>query len=332
MKCKRRDQGAKEQSGHRLAAGGSCRNATQPALRAAHLLATFNVQLETSATPPPDWRTRAGFRMLSRMADPKQVVVTVASGGHAGRLDETFLSFAKNPSTELHAFILGDALPANQVPGIHYHLVAPDPNFQDPMRDLYYRRFLFIDELGADYALIVDNSDVLCLHPLPPFPQLLRGAMFAGCAEHQAGRYLLGQGYTSNYLNAGVTFWDVKKSRTAREEIVARGRSRFRSVDDQLTLNEVLLTRYYDQLTLLPCQYNYRAHLAPTRTKGWPTVNHLDGVVLYHNSHCVAAAKQLTDLKDKAALPALETDAQTLTPLKRMLRKIQNRLQPHVIK
>lgn len=266
------------------------------------------------------------------MAEPKQVAVTVASGGHGERLDQTFSSFQRCPFLELHAFILGDRLPENQVPGIHYHLVAPDPAFQDAMRDLYYRRFLFIDELQADYAVIVDNSDVLCLQPLPPLPQLLRGAMFAGCAEHQAGRYLLGQGYTSNYLNAGVTIWDVAASRAAREEIVARGRSRFRSVDDQLTLNEVLQTKYYDQITLLPCQYNYRAHLAPTKTRGWPTVDHLDGVVLYHNSHCVAAAKQLTNLRAKAGLADLKTDNAPLTPLRRALRKIQNRFQPHVIK
>src|SRR5215471_5501448 len=100
------------------------------------------------------------------MSGLKQVVVTVASGGHAERLDETFTSFARNPFLKLHAFIVGDRLPSNRRPEIEYHLVAPDPGFQDPMRDMYYRRFLFIDELGADYALIVDNSDVLCMQTL----------------------------------------------------------------------------------------------------------------------------------------------------------------------
>lgn len=266
------------------------------------------------------------------MPDPRQVVLTVASGEHANRLDHTFSSFARHSFLELHAFILGERLPDRKVPGIHYHLVAPDPAFQDPMRDLYYRRFLFVDELNADYALIVDNSDVLCLQTLPPLPQLLRGAMFAGCAEHQAGRYLLGQGYTSNYLNAGVTFWDVKASRTAREEIVARGRTRFRSVDDQLTLNEVLLTRYYDQIVLLPSQYNFRAHLAPKTAKGWPTVKHLDGVVIYHNSHCVEAARRLTAVGTHAELPKLEADARPLGAYQKILRKLNNRFQPHIIK
>ena len=77
-----------------------------------------------------------------------------------------------------------------------------------------------------------------------------------------------------------------------REEIVKRGRDRFRSVEDQLTLNEVLHTLYYDQLILLPSQYNYRAFLAPKRIRGWPTVTHLDGVMIYHNSFCIDAAKK----------------------------------------
>jgi hypothetical protein len=267
--------------------------------------------------------------ILMGMAESKQVVVTVASGGHAERLNETFTSFARNPSLKLHAFILGDRLPANRFPEIEYHLRAPDASFQDPMRDMYYRRFLFIDELDAEYALIVDNSDVLCLQPLPELPRLLRGAMFAGCAEHEGGRYLEGQGYTGNYLNAGVTFWHLASSREAREAIVARGRTRFRSVEDQLTLNEVLLTRYYDRLTLLPSQYNFRAHLAPFHTRGWPTVTHLDGVVIYHNSYCVKAAKELPTVKPFAELPTLVTDVRPLTRWEQVRRKIENRFRPH---
>lgn len=270
--------------------------------------------------------------MLLRMSEPKQVVVTVASGSHAERLDYTFSSFVRNQHLELHAYILGDELPRNQIPGIQYHLVAPDPAFQDPMRDLYYRRFLFIDELGADYALIVDNSDVLCLQELPPLPALLRGAMFAGCAEHEGGRYVLGQGYTGSYINAGVTFWNVQASRKAREETVARGRLQFRSVDDQLTLNEVLFTRYYDQIVLLPSQYNFRAHLAPLTIKGWPTVSHLDGVHIYHNSRCIEAVKQLPPVKRHASLPALTPDTRPLSRWEKLKRKVRNRLQPHYVK
>ncbi len=255
----------------------------------------------------------------------RQAVVTVASGPHAEKLDATFTSFNRNPFLELHAFIIGDRLPDRRFPGITYHLEKPDPSFQHPMRDLYYRRFLFIEQVGADYVLLVDNSDVLCLQPLPELPSLLRGAAFAACVEHNGGQLLAGQGYTSSYLNAGVTYWNIKSSKNLREAIVCRGRTRFRSVEDQLTLNEVAHTLYYDQMLILPCQYGYRACLAPTKVRGWPTVPHLDGVVVYHNSHCVAAAKALLPVAAKASLPDLEPDLHPLTGFEKTLRRLRNR-------
>jgi hypothetical protein len=260
-----------------------------------------------------------------------QAVVTVATGPFAEKLDYTFSSFLKNPFLSLHAFIIGEALPARQVPGVVYHLEKSDPGFSHEMREAYYRRFLFIDQLEEKYALIVDNSDVLCLQPIPELPALLRGASFAGCVEHAGSRYLAGQGYTSQYINCGVTLWDTAKSGRMRREIVERGRSRFRSVDDQLTLNEVMHTRYYDEMIILPCQYNFRAHYK-FRQRGWPTVESLDGVKIYHNAASMAEARKLTGVRRLAELPPLEPDAGPLTPWEQFKRKIEWRLQKHRIR
>jgi len=258
----------------------------------------------------------------------KQVVATVASGSHAGKLDYTFTSFAQNPGLELHAFIVDHHLPERQLPGIIYHLKEPDPAFSNPMRDMYYRRWSFIDELDAEFALVVDNGDVLCLQPMPSIPELLRGASVAACVEHDGGRYLAGQRYVSCYLNAGVTLWNVPKSREMRAEIVQRGRTRFRNIDDQLSLNEVVQTRYWDQLCILPSQFNYRSYIHEGR-KGWPVVNTLDGVVLYHNSFCIDAAKKLLPVNAKAALPELEPDGRPLTTKEQFWRRLDQRGEPH---
>src|SRR4029079_13152327 len=104
----------------------------------------------------------------------------------------------------------------------------------------YYRRLLFLDETGAEFALLVDNSDVLCMQTMPELSQLLHGANVSAVPEPAASRYITGQGWTSCYFNAGVTFWNVAATKAMREAIVARGRSRFRSVEVQLTLNEVV--------------------------------------------------------------------------------------------
>jgi hypothetical protein len=262
------------------------------------------------------------------MGKSNQAVATVASGPHAERLDYTFTSFLKNPFLTLHAFIFGDELPAKRVPEIEYHLVKPDASFGDPMRDMYYRRLLLIDQLEEEFVLLVDNADVLCLQTIPELPQLLRGAALAACVEHAGSRYFVGQGYTSEYINCGVTFWHTPASRRMREDVVARGRSRFRSVEDQLTFNEVVQTRYYDQIILLPCQYNFRAHFR-RKVRGWPSVDSLDGVKIYHNALSMPEAKKLQIVKALAELPPLEPDTAPLTDWQKFLRKLQLRLQPH---
>src|SRR5438552_4123056 len=101
-------------------------------------------------------------------------------------------------------------------------------------------------------------------------------------------------------------------------------------VDDQLALNEVLHTRYYDQLRILPCQYNYRCYLGMTK-KGWPTVTHLDGVMIYHNGFCIEAAKRLLPVRPKANLPPLAPDARPLTRNEQLWRRLKQRLRAHII-
>ena len=266
------------------------------------------------------------------MEKTRQSVVTVATSDFCDGLHKAFNSFSINPFLELHAFIIGDKLPDYRVPQVTYHLEKPDLSFGHPMRELYYRRFLFMDQIGAEYVLLVDNSDVLCVQPLPELPLLLRGAAFAACVEHAGGRYLEGQQYTSSYVNAGVTYWHVPSSLPMREDIVRRGRSRFRSVEDQLSLNEVIQTRYYDAMILLPCQYGYRACLEPVHIRGWPTVNSLDGVVVYHNRHCIEQAKKLLPVKPKASLQDLESDERPLNSFEKFWRRVQLRLKPHSVK
>jgi hypothetical protein len=265
------------------------------------------------------------------MSASKQVAVTVAFGDFAERLDRTFTSFGQNPFLELHAFIVGDKLPERRFPGVTYHLRPPDPGFSHPLRDAVYRRWLFIDDLDAEFAVVVDNNDVLCMQRLPELPALLRGAAFGACAEHLAGRYIPGQGYTSTYINCGVTFWHIPSSRKMRAEIVDRGRAYFRNIDDQRSINEVAQTRYFDEMVLLPCQYNYRAHVSPARTRRWPTVTHLDGVMIYHNSTCIEAAKKLLPVKRRAELPDFPRDPAPLTPRQQMWRRAVERLKPHIV-
>src|SRR6185369_3204058 len=108
------------------------------------------------------------------MTPGSSAIVTVAFGHSTEHLDYTFSSFAeKNPSVPLHAFIIGHKLPAKRTTPIHYHLVAPIPDFSHPLREVYFRRHELIDQLEVEYALVVDSYDVLCLQPLPPFSELL---------------------------------------------------------------------------------------------------------------------------------------------------------------
>ncbi len=251
-------------------------------------------------------------------------------GSHAERLDETFTSFAINPFLELHAFILGDALPAKRAPGVTYHLIEPENTFSLIYREANYRRWEVIDQLDVDHVLVVDGIDVLCLQGIPELPQVLNGSLVAAAVEHAGGRFMFGPQYTSTYLNAGVSFWDLKGSRDLRAEILKRGRTRFRSKsDDQHTFNEVL-HHHYDQLRLLTYHFNCRGVLQ-RRVRGWPTLTNLDGVLIYHTDD-VAIAKTMMPVKPRTRLPALEPDSSPLTPREQLWRNVKNRFQPHEVK
>ena len=267
------------------------------------------------------------------MSAARSAIVTVAFGHSTEHLDYTFTSFAAhNPGVPLHAFILGKELPKRRLDGITYHLVEPVPDFSHPLREIYFRRMDLIDRLDVEFALVIDSYDVLCLQPLPSLEKILGGYDVAACVEHMGARYVLGQGYTSNFLNGGVFFWNVPGSRDIRREIVERGRSHFRTVaDDQHCINEVIQTKYYDRLRILPCQYNYRAYLN-RKQRGWPTVTHLDGVLIFHNAATMDEAKKLGPVKPKAALPELLKDERPLTEREQFWRKLKLRLAPWVIR
>jgi len=259
-------------------------------------------------------------------------IVTVAYGHSTERLDHTFTSFAINANVPLHAFVIGDHLPHRRIEGITYHLVQPDPSFLHPLREVYFRRLELIDELDVDIALVVDSYDVLCLQRLLPFDQILGAADFAACVEHMGSRYVAGQGYTANFLNGGVFFWQIPRSQDVRREIVARGKCHFRTVaDDQFCINEVIQTKHYERLRILPCQYNYRAYFG-RRQRGWPTVSHLDGVLIYHNAACMDDTKRLLPVRNRADLPALPIDKHQPSSRELFFRRLKLRLQPWVIR
>lgn len=270
------------------------------------------------------------------MTAGSSAIVTTAFGHSTEDLGHTFLSFAeKNPGIPLHAFILGTELPKQRLPQITYHLVAPSGEFSHRLREVYFRRHELIDQLDVEFALVVDSYDVLCLRPLPPFAEILAGFAMAAATEHMGSRYILGQGYTSNFLNGGVTFWNVPKSRNIRREIGERGRSHFRlPADDQLVINEVVQTEYFDQLRILPNQFNYRAYLN-IRQPGWPTVNHLNGVLIYHNGPCIEEAKrwlQRGTALPRAELVALPIDARPLPEDELFWRSLRQHQTPHIIR
>jgi len=247
-------------------------------------------------------------------------------------LDYTFSSFAKCAGVELHAFIVGPELPRRRIAGIAYHLLPSIPDFSHPLREIYFRRMEVLDSLNVDIALTVDCLDVLCLQPLPPFDQLLGNADAAACVEHQGSRHLMGLGYTPNFLNGGVFFWNVARSRDIRSEILARGRAHFRTIaDDQHCINEVIHARHPDRLRILPGHYNYRAYLNK-KHRGWPTVSHLDGVMIYHCSACIDEAKTLAPFKAKPPLPDLPNDGGPLNEQQQFWRRLRNRFRPWVIK
>jgi len=98
-----------------------------------------------------------------------------------------------------------------------------------------------------------------------------------------------------------------------------------------LTFNEVVQTRYYDQFIILPCQYNFRAHFRHKR-RGWPAVDSLDGVKIYHNAYSMSEAEKLERVNVLADLAPLQADDGPLSDWEKFLRKIQLRLQPHHVK
>lgn len=270
------------------------------------------------------------------MISGSSAIVTVAFGHSTEHLDYTFLSFAeKNPGVPLHAFVFGNKLPERQLPQINYHLVAPVPDFSHPLREVYFRRHELIDQLDVEFALVVDSYDVLCLQPLGPFEKILSGFAMAAATEHLGARYLLGQGYTPNFFNGGVIFWNLAKSRAIRQEIGARGRSHFRfPADDQMAINEVVQTRYFDQVRILPTQFNFRAYLN-IKQRSWPTVTHLDGVMIYHNGPCIDEAKAYLNhnpVKSRADLPALAQDEKPLTEQERFWRSLIQYQKPQIIR
>jgi hypothetical protein len=266
------------------------------------------------------------------MTKNDSAIVTVAFGHSTEHLDYTFTSFGINQGVPLHAFVLGEKLPERRFPEIEYHLIKPVPDFSHPLREVYFRRMELIDQLDVKYALVVDSYDVLCLQILPPFEKILAGFDMAACVEHPGSRYILGQGFTTNFINGGVFFWNVSASRDVRAEIVARGRSHFRIVaDDQLCINEVIQTKYYDRLRVLPSQYDYRAFLK-RKQRGWPTVEHLDGVLIYHNGWCIEEARKLRpSIRTKAGLPALPTDGHSLSKMQQWKRSLVERTVSHIV-
>jgi hypothetical protein len=278
--------------------------------------------------PPADYKSAirqiANLRYPSGLMTPgSSAIVTAAFGHSTEHLDYTFLSFAeKNPGVPLHAFIIGSKLPERRLPQITYHLVATIPDFSHPLREVYFRRHELIDQLDAEFALIVDSYDVLCLQPLPPFEKILAGFDMAAATEVNGSRALLGQGHTANFLNGGVTFWNVPRSRDIRSEIIQRGKTRFRLVaDDQLVINEVVQTKHFERVRILPCQYNFRPFFKaqtwqrikplffnlhhPSNWRLWPSVDHLDGVLIYHNLTSMDLVKVQSGMKSQASLPEL---------------------------
>jgi len=54
-------------------------------------------------------------------------------------------------------------------------------------------------------------------------------------------------------------------------------------------------------------------------------------VVIYHNSHCIDAAKKLLPVKRRAELPDLPQDPAPLTPRQQFWRRVRERLKPHIV-
>jgi hypothetical protein len=226
----------------------------------------------------------------------RSAVVTVAFGHPTEQLDYTFASFGINEGVPLHAFILGKEFPGAGSKALLTTSSSRCRTSRIRSGDLFSPDRV---ERSAGGGRRAGRGFVRCALPAKaaavrehPWRQRCGGL----CRAH--GRPLRhGPGYTANFLNGGVFFWKVAASQDIRAEIVARGRRHFRTVaDDQFVINEVVQTKHYDRLRILPCQYNYRAYLN-RRQRGWPTVTHLDGVLMYHNATCMEEAKKMLSVE-----------------------------------
>src|SRR5690348_3166338 len=133
-----------------------------------------------------------------------QAIVTTVFGPKAETIQKTFPPFPKVPDPNLNVFVFNPILQENRHPQLHYHLVEHDPAFVSVRRDALFRRWTLPDQLDAEYVLVADGTDAICIHELPPFKDLLRGANLAAATEWGPPVRILGQGFTGSYLNAGV--------------------------------------------------------------------------------------------------------------------------------
>src|SRR5215471_7996486 len=112
-----------------------------------------------------------------------QVIMTTVFGQQAENIAKTFASFCKVPNSELHVFVFNKSLPQNRHSQMQYHLVEHDPSLVSVRRDALFRRWTLPDELDAEYGMVVDGTDAICLHPLPPFEDLLGNGIVAAAPE-----------------------------------------------------------------------------------------------------------------------------------------------------
>lgn len=262
----------------------------------------------------------------------QQVIATTVFGPVAESIAKTFASFTKVANAELHVFVFNDTLPQNKHPLMRYHLVQHDPALVSVRRDALFRRWTLPDLLDAEYAMVVDGTDAICLHPLPGFEDLLAGRSVAAAAEWGPPVRLMGQGFTGSYLNAGMSLWHLPSSREIRQAILERGKAHYRGpFDDQMAFNEVVQTSYFERLTILPPQYNWRALYKKNfrgwqhNFRNWPRVDSLDGVQIYHNQHCVdnvLAAISSASPRFHAQLPELPRDQRPLTSRELLWRRL----------
>jgi hypothetical protein len=98
-----------------------------------------------------------------------------------------------------------------------------------------------------------------------------------------------------------------------------------------MVINEVVQTKYFDRDRILPSQFNFRAYLNK-RQGGWPTVTHLNGVLIYHNASCMGEAKELGPVKARAELPPLAQDGGPINPKEQFWRRLRQRFVRHIIK